>query len=72
MTGSILLTFNSGSSTIKLGIFEILKDGPKRLGRGVVDLNQLPLTLRITEGDATANIVLKSAIADELRELPMK
>ena len=35
MSGSILLTFNPGSSTIKLGLFVIEANGPRRIGRGV-------------------------------------
>lgn len=69
MTASILLTFNPGSSTIKLGLFTLGADGPHRLGKGVIDLQSPALVLRITEGATTADIPLKAAVTDDLHEL---
>jgi len=69
MSERILLTFNPGSSTIKLGLFTIEADGPRRLGKGVIDLRHEPLTLHIVEGLTTDDIPLAAAVTDDLREV---
>lgn len=69
MSDPVLLTFNPGSSTIKLGLFEITGDAPRRLGAGVIDLRHQPLLLEVTEGHANAKIPLKAAVSDDLHEV---
>ncbi|MEO5755248.1 MAG: acetate/propionate family kinase [Mesorhizobium sp.] len=69
MTDPVLLTFNPGSSTIKLGLFAISAGVPHRLGKGVIDLFHRPMALQITEGPAVANIPLKAAVSDDLHEV---
>jgi len=69
MNGSILLTFNPGSSTIKLGLYAVEAETPRRLGKGVIDLRHTPLTLHIIEGLTHADIPLKAAITDDLHEV---
>lgn len=69
MSGDILLTFNPGSSTIKLGLFAIDANRPRRLGSGMIDLRHRPLMLRIVEGSAASDIPLKAAVTEDLREV---
>lgn len=69
MSDPVLLTFNPGSSTIKLGLFAITGDAPRRLGAGVIDLRHQPLLLEVTEGHANAKIPLKAAVSDDLHEV---
>ena len=69
MSGSVLLTFNPGSSTIKLGVFVIETNGPRRIGRGVIDLRHSPLTLHIVEDPTTADIPLQAAVTEDLHEV---
>ncbi|MGZ3289488.1 MAG: acetate/propionate family kinase [Xanthobacteraceae bacterium] len=69
MSGSILLTFNAGSSTIKLGLFVIEANGPRRIGRGVIDLRHAPLTLHIAEDATATDIPLRAAVTDDLHEV---
>jgi len=66
MTCDTLLTFNPGSSTIKLGLFAIEADGPRRLGSGMIDLRHSPLTLHVVEGSAATDIALKATVTDDL------
>ena len=40
-----LLTFNAGSSTVKIGLFALRSGGPVRIARGVIDFRHEPLTL---------------------------
>ncbi|MDX3972525.1 acetate/propionate family kinase [Shinella sp.] len=42
-----LLTFNAGSSTIKIGLFAIEEGRPSRVGKATIDLASLPLTLHL-------------------------
>jgi acetate kinase len=69
MSGSVLLTFNPGSSTIKLGLFVVKEGSPRRLGTGSIDLRQDPLSLHVVEGSETTNIPMKAAVTDDLHEV---
>lgn len=65
----ILITFNPGSSTIKLGLYRMAEDGPVRLGRGVIDLRRTPLRLHVVEGPTVADIPLRAEVTEDLHEL---
>ena len=69
MSGSVLLTFNPGSSTIKLGLFVIKQGAPQRLGTGSIDLRHVPLSLQIVEGSTITDIPMKAAVTDDLHEV---
>nr|WP_248311305.1 acetate/propionate family kinase [Bosea sp. ASV33] len=69
----IALTFNPGSSSIKLGVFALDGDRPIRLGHGEIDLSDEPLVLHLVEnGKATATPLSASpggdlhAVIDEM------
>jgi acetate kinase len=62
----VLVTFNPGSSTIKIGLFAVQSRAARRIGKGMIDLRQQPLVLRIIEGADTADISLKAQAGDEL------
>ncbi|SFB09448.1 acetate kinase [Rhizobium sp. NFR07] len=69
MTDSLLVTFNAGSSTVKIGIFGVEDGEPKRIGKAVVDFSAHPLTLEIKEGPQETDIPLRAKSADDLSEL---
>ncbi len=69
MSDHILLTFNPGSSTIKIGLFADDANGTRRLGKGVIDLRHAPLCLSIVEGPTTAEIPLKAVVTEDLHEV---
>ncbi|WP_029004457.1 acetate/propionate family kinase [Azorhizobium doebereinerae] len=69
MSGHILLTFNPGSSTIKLGLFSADADAVRRIGKGVIDLRHRPLVLNIVEGSKNAEIPLKATVTEDLHEV---
>jgi len=65
MNGEILVTFNAGSSTVKIGLFEIRPDGkPHRIAKGVIDFQKHPLTFRVS-GEAVTLDTTLDAIASE-------
>ncbi|RAX38199.1 acetate/propionate family kinase [Rhizobium tropici] len=51
MTDDVLLTFNAGSSTLKIGVFELAGTQARNVGRGKIDFDQAPLMLRYSIGD---------------------
>lgn len=64
--GGVLVTFNPGSSTIKIGLFAVQGGIARRIGKGMIDLRRDPLMLHIVEGPKVADIPLKEKAADEL------
>ena len=69
MTGQLLLTFNAGSSTVKIGLFALDEGGPRRIGKGMIDFRRTPLRFTLSEGPDTFDIALKVAEGGELHEL---
>jgi acetate kinase len=69
MNDPIVLTFNPGSSTIKLALFAIETHGPRPLVRGVVDLRHLPLTLHVEQEPGTLDVTLEATVSDDLHGL---
>lgn len=66
MARDVLLTFNPGSSTIKLGLFAIEDGRARAFGKGAIDLRHEPLSLKIEEGNRALNVTLKSQATDDL------
>ncbi|WP_311272601.1 MULTISPECIES: acetate/propionate family kinase [unclassified Rhizobium] len=52
-----LLTFNAGSSSIKLGLFSLATGTPERIGKGTIDFQRKSLSFHI-EGSGTSEIAL--------------
>lgn len=66
MSADMLLTFNAGSSTVKIGLFETDKAGARRVAKAVIDFQKVPLNFRVTEGPANYNIALEAEASDDL------
>ncbi|MBA4222143.1 MAG: acetate kinase [Methylobacterium sp.] len=66
MSERLLVTFNAGSSTVKIGLFALTEAGPKRVGKGVIDFREPPLRFRLTEGPDTFDIALEAKPGDAL------
>ena len=47
MTRDLILTFNAGSSTIKLGFYALEIAGPRPLASGVIDFRDEPFAVRL-------------------------
>lgn len=62
----LLLTFNAGSSTVKIGIFAIEDAKVRRIGKGVIDFRAEPLAFSLTEGPKTFDTPLKAELTDDL------
>ncbi|MBY5460405.1 acetate/propionate family kinase [Rhizobium beringeri] len=62
----LLLTFNTGSSTVKIGIFAIDGAEARRIGKGVIDFRAEPLSLRLTKGLQTFEMPLKAEVTEDL------
>ncbi|WP_416064582.1 acetate/propionate family kinase [Rhizobium sp. ZK1] len=62
----LLLTFNAGSSTVKIGIFSIGDGKVRRIGKGVIDFRAEPLAFSLKEGPQTFDMPLKAELTDDL------
>ncbi len=69
MTGKLLLTFNAGSSTVKIGLFALGPAGAQRIGKGMIDFRRAPLRFTLSEGPDTFDILLEAAEDDELHDV---
>lgn len=66
MTEQILLTFNPGSSTIKLGVFVLQHGVPKPLAKAVIELQSPPLVLRLTQAGTQTDIAITASVTEDL------
>ena len=69
MARDVLLTFNPGSSSIKLGLFAIEDGKARAFGQGAIDLRHTPLALQLEEADRPLKVTLKSHAADDLHDV---
>lgn len=69
MTDKLLLTFNAGSSTVKIGLF-LREDGKaRRIGKGMIDFRHTPLTFHLVEGPEIFDVPLEAEAGDVLHEV---
>ena len=69
MSQKLLLTFNAGSSTVKMGIFAWDAGGARRIGKGVIDFRAEPLTFHMVEGPAVFDVPLVAKTDDLLHDM---
>jgi acetate kinase len=69
MSSPLLLTFNAGSSSVKIGLFHVSSDGATRAGQGTIDFRHTPLSLHLVNGDTVHDIALRSAVTEDLHEV---
>jgi acetate kinase len=69
MSAPLLLTFNPGSSTIKIGLFSVSSSGATRIGQGMIDFRRVPLLLHLVNEGAVHDIPLKAVVTENLHEV---
>ena len=69
MSAPLLLTFNPGSSSVKIGLFHVSSEGATRVGQGSIDFRHTPLSLHLVNGDTIHDIALKAAVTENLHEV---
>lgn len=69
MSQKLLLTFNAGSSTVKIGIFAREHGGARRMGKGVIDFRAEPLTFHLIEGPQVFAVPLVAKTDDLLHDV---
>ncbi|HLP66313.1 MAG TPA: acetate/propionate family kinase [Rhizobium sp.] len=69
MSGKLLLTFNAGSSTVKIGLFLRADGKARRIGKGMIDFRHKPLTFHLVEGPETFDVPLEAEGGDVLHEV---
>lgn len=65
----LLLSFNPGSATLKLGLFRLHEQGPQRVGSGFVDGRHEAWQLALTLGDHTTQVPLSAPRGDDVGAL---
>ncbi|MBX4991470.1 acetate kinase [Rhizobium binae] len=65
----LLLTFNAGSSTVKIGIFSMAGAKARHIGKGVIDLRAEPLSLGLKKGSQTFEMPLKVEVTEDLHDV---
>lgn len=66
MTEGLLVTFNAGSSTVKIGLFEREAGGARRLAKAVIDFGRTPLHFRVSEGPQAFEVDLNATASNDL------
>ncbi len=69
MNEQLLLTFNAGSSTVKIGLFRREDGHARRIGKGMIDFRHKPLTFHLVEGPETFDVPLEAEGGDVLHEV---
>ncbi|MFP3504821.1 acetate/propionate family kinase [Burkholderia sp. SIMBA_062] len=69
MNPPLLLTFNAGSSTVKIGLFRVASGAAVRIGQGTIDFREQPLRLQLTNGSETIDIALLSSVTEDLHDV---
>ena len=64
-----LLTFNAGSSTLKIGLFAVGTAGTRRLGKGTIDFRRTPLRLLLGGGSSTLDIALQAGAHEDTEKV---
>ncbi|MBY4629609.1 acetate/propionate family kinase [Rhizobium croatiense] len=68
-SNDLLLTFNAGSSTVKIGIFAMEGAKARRIGKGVIDFRAKPLSLGLSRGPQTFDMPLKAEVTEDLHDV---
>lgn len=69
MREKLLLTFNAGSSTVKIGLFQRVDGRARRIGKGMIDFRHKPLTFHLVEGPEVFDVPLEAEGGDVLHEV---
>jgi acetate kinase len=69
MTEHVILALNAGSSSIKLGLYEIAAAGARRIGRAQVDLRAVPVVLMLDVDGRREACTLDCEVTESLEEV---
>ncbi|MDH0367209.1 MULTISPECIES: acetate/propionate family kinase [Brucella] len=69
MSAKLLITFNAGSSTVKIGLFSVEGRHLEPVGKGMIDFRSTPLRFQFLEGSQHVDVELKAQPGEELDEV---
>lgn len=69
MSDGLLITFNAGSSTIKIGLFEAAGTAARRVAKAVISLRRKPMSFAVTEGPTSFQVDLKHEASVDPRDV---
>lgn len=64
-----LLTFNAGSSTVKIGLFSLSNGLAIQVGTCIIDFRHVPLKLKLTHADGMVEITLAAHVTENLHDV---
>jgi len=64
-----LLTFNAGSSSVKIGLFSVNQGVSTQIGAGAIDLRHEPLVLKLKNAGQSFEIALQEKLSEDLHEV---
>lgn len=65
MSDGLLVSFNFGSSTAKVGLFEVADGKPRGLANGAIDFRKTPLRFQMKDGPAAFDVALAASAPDD-------
>jgi acetate kinase len=68
-SSKILLTFNAGSSTVKIGVFDVSGRAAKLLGKANISLRAKPIVFEIKLGAEPFRTEMTGSVTDDLHEI---
>ena len=69
MSAKLLITFNAGSSTVKIGLFTVEGRHLEPVGKGTIDFRSTPLRFQSLEGSQHVDVELRAQPGEELDEV---
>ena len=66
MADKLILTFNAGSSTIKVGLFALDASAPRRISKGVIDFHNQSLFFNLSEAPVVINKPITAEPGDDM------
>ena len=66
MSEPMLMTFNAGSSSVKIGLFATEDGQLEKIAHALIDFRRSPLTFHLVEGRAVFDVELKADHAEHL------
>jgi acetate kinase len=68
MADDVIITINTGSSSVKFGVYCREAAGARSIGKAVVDLQRRPIVLQIDNGEEVSEFELGAEMTNDQRD----
>lgn len=66
---NLLIVFNAGSSSLKIGIFEVYATRADKVGQALIDLRSQPLTFEMKDGPKSFKSEMEAKVSDDFHSV---